>query len=497
MVFYIILFGIPLALLTLFLYSYIFLPLIRVTSYKRKGMSTFFFPISGYLHYWDLGLKSDGDCFINFKRASKDFPGQKVLVTNLGPNTLFLLRDPQMIKEYLHKQHFYNKVGVATFLRPLFGNGLSTAEGETWKHHRRIVSNAFNYEKIKASVGIVQGTTREFLDKLSPNEYKNYRVITKIQEITGEIVGRIFFGEQLNNYQIEGKPLTLHLTNLMTEVMENSLTPTALLFGPKILHLFPNYRRVMGKVKDFRKFCLQIIEEKRTENKKSNDLLGSLLTAQDSGDPDQILSDEDIIDEFIILFISGMDTTGHLIAMTLYNFCISEKFQQRLKEERDKTYNTEKVVTVDTLQKMDELHCLLKETLRVYHPAPVTFDRTAIVNHKLGNLEVKKGTWVKPDFFAVCFNEDYYEEPEKFNPDRWKNDTQNSQKRDPYTFIPFSGGPRNCIGQHLAIIDSKVIVSEFLEKFNFKLKEGYNLRMTFRFLYEPYDELLFELEPRS
>ena len=496
MLFYAIFLGIPFTLIALFICSYIILPFISVYSYKRKGMSTYFFPISGYLHYWETGLKSDGDCFSSFKKASKEFPGQKVLVTNLGPNTLFLLRDPQMIKEYLHKQHLYNKVGVAKFLKPLFGNGLSTAEGETWKHHRRIVSTFFNYESLKASVGIVQSTTKEFLDKLSPSEYKNFHVINKVQEITGEIVGRIFFGEKLNNCDVEGKPLTLHLTNLMAEVMKNSLTPSALLFGPKILRLFANYRRVMKKVGDFRNICLRIIEDKRVENTKSNDLLSSLLAAQASGDPDLILSDEDIVDEFIILFVSGMDTTGHLIAMTLYNIAKSTKYQQTLQEERNQTYNKEKVITVDTLQKMDELHCLLKETLRVYHPAPVTFDRTCIVDHKLLNLEVKKGTWVKPDFFSICFNEDYYEDPETFNPDRWKNNKQNSQKKDPYTFIPFSGGPRNCIGQHLAIIDSKVIISEFLEKFNFKLKEGYNLKMTFRFLYEPYDELLFELEPK-
>ena len=148
-------------------------------------------------------------------------------------------------------------------------------------------------------------------------------------------------------------------------------------------------------------------------------------------------------------------------------------------------------VDMDSVNKMEELHCFLKETLRMTTPIPVAMDRIAVKDHKLGDVDIPKGMRVKPDYFAVAYDEKYWTEPEKFNPERWKG------KIDPSAFLPFLAGPRNCIGQHLAMIEAKVIVSEFLERFEFKLKDGYQLKMIYRFLYEPEDEILFDLKPKK
>ena len=143
---------------------------------------------------------------------------------------------------------------------------------------------------------------------------------------------------------------------------------------------------------------------------------------------------------------------------------------------------------------MDNLHGVLKETLRFYCPAVMPLYRVVVQDHMIGDLLVKKGQWIKPEFMPLFHDEKYFEKPEKFYPERWK---EMGSKLDPYAFTPFSAGPRNCIGQHLAIIESKIIVSEFLERFDYKLKdENYQLRMIQRFLYEPFEELVFELKPK-
>lgn len=149
---------------------------------------------------------------------------------------------------------------------------------------------------------------------------------------------------------------------------------------------------------------------------------------------------------------------------------------------------------MDTLQKMDELNGVLKETFRFHAPAVHTFYRVALKDHMLGDLPVKKGEWVKPEFMAMFHDEKNYEKPEVFDPQRWKD---KSKKVDPYAFTPFSAGPRNCIGQHLAMAESKVIISEFLERFDYKMKnEKYEMKMIQRFLYEPFEEMVFELKPK-
>jgi len=370
------------------------------------------------------------------------------------------------------------------------------SEGDVWKRHRKIISNSFHYESLKANITTIKNTTLEFLDKTTPEEHQNYSVINKIQEITGEIVGRIFFGKNLNSYALEGKPLTLVGATLVSDMTLAALTPLSLILGEKALKypMLKSYRDLNKRIDAFRSICFKIVEDRKKNSHEGHDLLASLLATQDSPDPEQRLSDKEIVDEFITFFIAGMDTTGHLIGMALYNLTQNPEYVEKLKTEINQIYDKDQVLTTDTLQGMDELHNVLKETLRMYTPAPMTFFRVALVDHKIGELEIKKGTWVRPLFISVFHDEKYFSKPEQFDPSRWK---ENAGKLDSYAFTPFSAGPRNCIGQHLAIVESKIIVAEFLKKFDFKLKDGYKLKMRDRFLYEPLDELIFELTPKS
>jgi len=144
---------------------------------------------------------------------------------------------------------------------------------------------------------------------------------------------------------------------------------------------------------------------------------------------------------------------------------------------------------------MDQLNCFLKETLRLYTPAPTSFIRRSLEDHHLGgDLLVKKGELVRADLCFLFNNPKYFSEPEKFSIERWQDNSL--KKLDPHVFIPFSAGPRNCIGQHLAMIEAKIVISEFLEMFNFKnSKENYQLRMILNFLYEPQHDIIFTLTP--
>jgi len=142
---------------------------------------------------------------------------------------------------------------------------------------------------------------------------------------------------------------------------------------------------------------------------------------------------------------------------------------------------------------MDYLTSAVKETLRIATPVPWILMRDSLEDHSVGDIKIKKGTLVKCEFFPSFYSTKYFEDPEEFKPERWM-DAQN--KIDPYAFIPFSAGSRNCIGQHLAILEAKIIISEFLEKFDYKLTEGYQMRTGLRFLYEPLDPLKLILTPK-
>ena len=460
---------------------FVAIPLKSIYWYKAKGYPTEFFPILGEIYEDSKCLQTKGDFLFRGKEFTKNFPNQKVQITNIGNKPLVSLNDPLYIKEFLLKPNLYQKAGI-DFLKPLVGGGgLVMSEGDTWKRHRKIISNSFHYESLKANISTIRNTTLEFFNKITPEECKYYSTISKIQEITGEIVGRIFFGENLSGFTLEGKSLTHVLATLVSDMDSLAFSPLSLILGEKALKypVFKVYRDLNKRIATFRSFCFKIVEDHKKSGQKGHDLLSSLLATQDSPDPELRLSDKEIVDEFITFFIAGMDTTGHLIGMTLYNLTQHPEWIEKLKTEIEQTYDKDSILTTDTLQKMDELHNVLKETLRMYTPAPMTFMRVALVDHKIGELEIKKGSWIRPLFIATFHDAKNFDKPEQFDPSRWK---ENAGKLDSYAFTPFSAGPRNCIGQHLAIVESKIIMAEFLKKFDFKLKEGYKLKMEIRFL---------------
>lgn len=478
--------------ITLLTYFLIILPLIRMNRYRRPDSTFYFFPLLGALNYMRKDQRERKDIQASNRDYKNKNPDKKFEITNFGTKAFILLRDPQLVKEFTQKPGNYEKHQLFQTMKLLFGNGLIITEGEVWKRHRKIISSSFHYEFLKNNTKMIQSTTKEFFDKISEEEMKNYDLMRHIQAITGEIVGRLFFGEKLNDYQFEGKPLTAALADLLSELGASAVSPLVILFGPKFLTypIVPKYKRMMQRIKEFRQLCIKIVEDRKLQPEHGDDLLGSLLKAQSSSDSDLQLSDQDIIDEFITFFGAGMDTTGHLITMALYNLTQNPQYLESLKKERSATYSNKSLDLKDSVQDMNALHCFLKETLRYYCPAIGIPARLVVNDHMIGDLQVRKGDVVRTDFYPLFFDEKNFKNATEFDPNRW-NDP--NLKLDSFAFTPFSAGPRNCIGQHLALLESKIIISEFLERFEFKLSEGYDLKMTLRFLYEPVDKITFLL----
>jgi len=115
-------------------------------------------------------------------------------------------------------------------------------------------------------------------------------------------------------------------------------------------------------------------------------------------------------------------------------------------------------------------------------------------DHKLKDIYMRKGDMLNVDFFYNSYNPTYFQEPDTFDPERFLD---KGKTQDAYAFTPFSAGPRNCIGQHLALIEARVILAEFLLMFDFSLKENYNLTMDFKFLYEPVNPILVDLSVKN
>ena len=216
---------------------YVVLPLTRMSFYKAKGRPSYFFPVIGYLKPMAENVDIKKDVMADAKEFGQYTPEQKVFVTNTNSRALVVLRDSAYIKEHISKNNCYEKAYIAQALLPLMGTGLVLAEGDTWKRHRKIISNSFHYEFLKTNVSTVQRLTREYFDKITPEDHSAFSAIARVQDITGEVVGRIFFGENLAKYTFEGKPLTVGLAELVSELGFCGRSPFVILFGTKIMTL--------------------------------------------------------------------------------------------------------------------------------------------------------------------------------------------------------------------------------------------------------------------
>ena len=205
---------------------------------------------------------------------------------------------------------------------------------------------------------------------------------------------------------------------------------------------------------------------------------------------------EEIVGGFMGLFIAGANTTSNVVSVTLFYLFKHPEVFAKVKEEVDKEFVDPSNIEIDSLNKMNYLTATLKETMRLGGPIGNLFCRVVVKDDEICGVKVKKGTRVNFCHDVLCKSDKYFSNPEKFAPERWLNDSEyrkDNIKNEPFAFLPFSGGPKVCIGQNLAMIEAKIIVSLFIQTFDFRFPEDYKLIRKQTSSYVARDPLLVDL----
>lgn len=138
---------------------------------------------------------------------------------------------------------------------------------------------------------------------------------------------------------------------------------------------------------------------------------------------------------------------------------------------KDEDYNEE------NLQRLEYMTACLKETLRYYGPANSILMRQVVKGHKMKGVDLVEGTLINPVSIGNHFNSAYFKDPHAWNPERWLD--ENKTMANPHVFLPFSSGKRNCIGQHLAMTEAKIVLARFVQRYDFEIKEEIKMKMVF------------------
>lgn len=492
-----------------FLFYFLFLkPWLGIRFYRKQGCKMTFFPLLGNIKTSIDCLAKKGDFYGHWKQQTKDNPEVHAFGGNFLDKPQLCIVNPVLIKEFFIRQDNYIKAPMlADMFRLIAGEGLTVVEGAVWKRHRRIIASAFHYELLRDMVPDIVKISSQVLDDLKKEDLNNVHMAGVFEGLAGEIVGRLFFGENFSDYRIKGKHVIAFLTDL--DVRLGSQMPTLMytLFGTKAIKMgvLPIYRTIMEDSREFNKWASAVVEKKviaakaaDQQGEKTRNTLIDTLIRQSKHESEEPFSNEEIISEFINFIGAGKDTTGNLLHMTVYYLSQYPQYKEKLREEINRYFEDPSQVTLDSLNQMELTTAFIKETLRLAPPLPGIVERVAVQDHKLGHINIKKGTFVNIGIVSNNYNPAYHNDEDTFMPERWVTDskTKDSVVKNPFVFVPFASGARNCVGQHLAMNEAKIVLSLFLKKYDFSLSPDYKLKMTQRLFYVPLEPMSFKLVPR-
>lgn len=209
---------------------------------------------------------------------------------------------------------------------------------------------------------------------------------------------------------------------------------------------------------------------------------------------DDQYKDINLTDEFLTILIAAIDTTSALTLFVLINLLRNPLILSKLTEEINLKIKCEDDYNYENINNLIYLDAIINETLRICHPAPLGIAKKSITNIELGDYKFKKDSFFFQYFYGNMLNSKYYDDPYIFKPERWINENNGRKKEcHEFTFLPFSAGPRNCIGQNFAKIETKIIIIKFLKNFDITLKT-IKWGMILKTAYVPDIDILFQLK---
>jgi cytochrome P450 len=341
-------------------------------------------------------------------------------------------------------------------LRPILGNGLLTSEGAFWQKQRKLVQPSFRHEGIAAYAEVMADSTQQMLSGWRDGQTRD--VHQEMMGLTLEIVAKSLFGADVSRETNTVRKAMRDLTNRL--LATSSLT----FFLPKFVPL-PGTLRLSRAVREVDGIIYSMIRARRAANTRSNDLLQMLLDARDE-DGTQ-MTDEQLRDEMMTLFIAGHETTAIALSWTWYLLAQNPEVESKLADELTGALNG-RAPGVSDLRALPYTEMVVKETVRLYPPVWV-IGRQARKEFETHRYRLPAGTNVLLSQWITQRDARFYPEPERFNPDRWKDDPIRGGRLPRYAYFPFGSGPRVCIGAGFAMMEATLLLAAIAQRFRLTL----------------------------
>lgn len=385
-----------------------------------------------------------------FHRENFEKLGDTFRISIPGEGKVIFSRDPAWVKQILQKQHrSFEKSKLQTKdLAKYIGKGLLTAEGEHWRKHRRMIQPAFNTSHVQRLLPIIQATIQKEVGKLKQD------VLQDAYALMGDLAFRVVAKSLFSKSDIG---TTMHRLKEITEINQNMLVRE--MRRPYLTWWFDltgQTRKHLNYSKEARDLLNTLIEKRSSDSSEEKDLLDLLLSSTyEDGTP---ISRGQLIDEVMILFTAGFETTANALAFTLYFIAQDENLQNFLVKEVETFYTSD---NLQNLSKMERTIAAIKEAMRIFPPVYV-IDRVSLGKVEIAGTVLEKGTLVLLSIYELHRTASFWEDPEKFESERF---LKIDMKQLGGHYYPFGAGPRMCIGNTFAHFEMVIAIAEILKQF--------------------------------
>jgi cytochrome P450 len=402
-------------------------------------------------------LKEDKLAFLT--KCSREYGD--IVPLQVGINQVLLLNCPSYIEQVAKDRSlFVRGPHVRTALQRLLGDGIFLKEGESWFHQRRITQQVFYHQHITTYGETIVAYTERLLNRWQDGEIRN--VQPDMMRLTLDIIWKVIFNDELTEEEAQDIGYILGISTRLFESKDQEGFNDQQLATQNL-----RYERILEQMD---RYIYSLIQRRRQSGEESGDLLSMLMQVRDEDNNSQ-MSDKQLRDEVVTLLFAGQEAVAVVLSWTLILLSLHPEVQSKLLTELNEVLG-DRCPSVADIPYLCYTKSIIKEAMRLYPPVAV-MPRIAIQDYEIGGYKVPAGCTVLISAWTMHRHPRYFEDPDKFDPDRWDNDLEKRLPRGVY--LPFGNGPRICIGKSFAEMEMVLIIATIAQKYQLTLVPDFQI----------------------
>lgn len=370
---------------------------------------------------------------------------------------IYLLTHPDHVRQVLVNDHAsVTKSKVIKASQTLLGKGLLTSEGPFHRRQRRLMAPAFHRQRIAGYAETMVRHAAALADTWQDGQAIDMHV--EMNRVTLAIIGETMFGART-----EAAARVVSGALEISFGMLNRLTsPWHFLIG--LLQVRENLRFFRAR-HQLNRIVYGFIAQRHRENVQRDDVLQMLLEARDIEGDGGGMSDRQIRDEVLIIFLAGHETTANALGWTWYLLAKHDAVASRLHDELDRVLGG-RLPTLEDVPNLVYTRCVIEESIRLYPPAYV-IDRATGSDLAIGGYRIRRGTTIFLSPYLTHRDPRWYPDPERFDPDRWTPEAKAARPK--FAYFPFGAGPRVCIGEQFAWTEAILVLATLAQRWRARM----------------------------